>query len=108
MQESIRLTTSASVFEESCESHQLFSPGGQLFEELSSSADASLAAEAQPGICWLIRDEQEAPVALVVNTLNGLRRINTLDELVSALSSIGAPNLFPYTEWPGYRAYLIA
>jgi hypothetical protein len=107
MDESIRVTTSAQVFEESGESHQFFSPGGRLFEDLARMVDGQLSAETQPGVCWLLRDQTETPVAYLVNTTDGLRRVNTLDELMSAIGSIGAPSTFPYAEWPGYRTYLV-
>mgnify|MGYP005848557335 CR=1 FL=1 len=107
MQEPIRVTTSAEVFEESGDSHQFFSPGGQLFQGIQRSADGPLSAEQQPGVCWLLRDPAGRPTAFVVNTAAGFCRADTLDALAMLLARPGAPAPFPTADWPGYDAVLL-
>ena len=107
MQEPIRVTTSAEVFEESGDNHQFFSPGGQLFEEVQRAADGRLSQEPQPGICWLLRDQNGKPAAFVVNTAAGFCRADTLDALMLLLDRPGPPAPFPAGDWPGYEAELV-
>ena len=107
MQEPVRVTTSAEVFEESGDSHEFFSPGGQLFEEIQRDKGALLSKEPQPGICWLLRDMQGRPVTFVVNTVGGFCRADALDQLVLLLKHPGVPTPFPAADWPGYEAELI-
>jgi SNF2 family DNA or RNA helicase len=107
MAEPIRVTTSAEVFEESGDSHQFFSPGGQLFEEVRRAADGMRSREPQPGVCWLLRDRNGKPAAFVVNTAAGFCRADTLDTLMALLERPGTPAVFPAAEWPGYEAELV-
>jgi hypothetical protein len=104
MAEPIRVTTSADVFEESGDSHQFFSPGGQLFEAVQRAGDGTLSKEAQPGVCWLLRDQSGKPATFVVNTAAGFCRADTLPSLITLLERPGAPALFPAGDWPGYEA----
>jgi hypothetical protein len=108
MQEPIRVTTSAEVFEESGDSHQFFSPGGQLFEEVQRAADETLSKEPQPGVCWLLRDLSGKPATFVVNTAAGFCRADTLDALIVLLERPSPPAPFPAGDWPGYEAELVA
>ena len=108
MPEPIRVTTSAEVFEESGDSHQFFSPGGQLFETIRRAADGPLSKEPQPGVCWLLRDRTGKPATFVVNTTAGFVRADTLDVLMLSLERAGAPTPFPAADWPGYEAELVA
>ncbi|MBX5496661.1 MAG: DEAD/DEAH box helicase family protein [Bryobacteraceae bacterium] len=104
MPEPIRVTTSADVFEESGDSHQLFSPGGELFGALLGSVDGSFSDEPQPGICWLLRDQNGRAATFVVNTAAGFCRADTLPALITLLERPGAPAPFPAGDWPGYEA----
>ena len=45
---------------------------------------------------------------LVVATKFGLRRVQTLNELLNALDSVGAPTNFPLGEWPSVTVSLVA
>jgi Helicase conserved C-terminal domain len=108
MPEPIRVTTSASVFEESGDSHQLFSPGGQLFEDLLRCGDDPFSQEPQPGTCWLIRDRHGRAATFVVNTAAGFCRADTLPALIALLDRPGTPAPFPAGDWPGYEAALLA
>jgi len=107
MPEPIRVTTSAGVFEESGDSHQLFSPGGQLFGELLRSIDGSFSKEPQPGVCWLIRDRNGKAATFVVNTAAGFCRADTLPVLIVLLARPGTPAPFSAGDWPGYEALLL-
>ena len=107
MEEPVRVTTAAEVFEESGDSHQFFSPGGPLFEEVQRAADGELSKEPQPGVCWLLRDQNGRPAAFVVNTAAGFCRADTLDALIMLLERPGAPAPFPAGDWPGYQTELI-
>ncbi|MGQ9918691.1 MAG: DEAD/DEAH box helicase [Bryobacteraceae bacterium] len=107
MQEPVRVTTSAEVFEESGDSHEFFSPGGQLFEEVQRCTDAPLSKEPQPGVCWLLRDSQGRPITYVVNTAGGFCRAETLEALMLLLDNPGVPAPFPAADWPGYEAELV-
>lgn len=107
MPEPVRVTTSAEVFEHSGDSHQFFSPGGQLFEEVARAGDGARSSEPQPGICWLLRDQRGRPATFVVNTVGGFMRAKRLEELLALLKQAGEPALFPAGDWPGYEAELI-
>ncbi|MGC8761917.1 MAG: DEAD/DEAH box helicase [Bryobacteraceae bacterium] len=107
MPEPVRVTTAPEVFEESGDSHQFFSPGGQLFEEVQRAADGTLSKEPQPGICWLLRDQSGKPATFVVNTAAGFCRADTLDALMVLLERPGAPAHFPEGDWPGYQAEMV-
>ncbi|HOQ47750.1 MAG TPA: SNF2-related protein [Bryobacteraceae bacterium] len=108
MQEPVRVTTAAEVFEECGDSHQFFSPGGPLFEEVQRAAAGALSKEPQPGICWLLRDQSGKPATFVVNTAAGFCRADTLDALMVLLERPGVPAPFPEGDWPGYEAFLIS
>ncbi len=107
MPDAIRVTTSAGVFEESGDSHQLFSPGGLLFDKLACAAEGPSSSEPQAGVCWLLRDQQGRPAAFVVNTEAGFCRADSLAALLLALARPGTPVPFPSADWPGYEAALL-
>jgi hypothetical protein len=108
MQESVRVTTAAEVFEESGDSHEFFSPGGELFEQVQRAAEGTLSKEPQPGVCWLLRDQSGKPATFVVNTAAGFCRADTLDTFMVLLERPGPPAPFPAGDWPGYEPELIA
>ena len=103
--EPVRVTTDAKVFDFSGDSHQLFSPGGEIFGRfgVGSPADAGDGR----GITWLLRRDSGGE-DFVVATRFGLQRVQTLSELLSALDSVGAPTNFPFGEWPGVSVSVIA
>jgi hypothetical protein len=103
--DSIRVTTDASVFDFSSDSHQLFSPGGEVFE--SFSVQPSSEASAGSGIAWLLH-RAGGGLEFVVATRFGQRRVETFGELIAALNVVGAPTEFPLAEWPGMSVLLIA
>jgi SNF2 family DNA or RNA helicase len=103
--EPVRVTTDAKVFDFSGDSHQLFSPGGEVFGRfgVGSAADA----EEGRGIAWLVRRDSGGE-EFVVATRFGLQRVQTLSGLLNALDSVGAPTNFPFGEWPGVTVSVIA
>ena len=103
--EPVRVTTDSKVFDFSGDSHQLFSPGGEVFGRfgVASPADAGDGR----GIAWLLRRESGSE-EFVVATKFGLQRVQTLNELLNALDSVGAPTNFPFGEWPGVTVSVIA
>jgi len=95
--EPVRVTTDAKVFDFSGDSHQLFSPGGDVFGRFGVETGTDLADG--PGIAWLLR-RANGGEEFVVATKFGLRRVETLNELLNALDSVGTPTNFPFGEWP--------
>ena len=58
----------------------------------------------QCGVCWLVEIEGSGETAFLVQTLEGLRRIQSVSELSRALERVGAPVVFPFEDWPGSSA----
>ena len=103
--DAIRVTTDADVFEFSADSHQLFSPGGEVFD--SFSVDPAPEVSGGRGIAWLLR-RAGGGLEFVVATRSGLLRVETFDELLAALDAISPPIDFPFADWPGMTASIIA
>ena len=103
--EPVRVTTDAKVFDFSGDSHQLFSPGGEVFGRFCLGTSAEVRDG--PGIAWLLRRDSGG-VEFVVATKFGLRRVQKLEELLNALDSVGRPTNFPFGEWPGVTVSVIA
>ena len=108
MEEAIRLTTSAMVFDESGERHQLYSPGRVLFEPTAKREASDEAEEKQPAVCWMLRDSEGKVADFVVNTRDGFARAERLDVLLELLDRAGKPFSFPELDWPGFRAVVLA
>jgi hypothetical protein len=89
----------------SCDSHQLFSPGGEVFE--SFCVEPSSEASRGNGIAWLLR-RAGGGVEFVVATRFGQRRVETFGDLIAALDVVGAPSEFSLAEWPGMSVSPIA
>jgi SNF2 family DNA or RNA helicase len=103
--EPVRVTTDAKVFDFSGDSHQLFSPGGAVFGRFSVESAAD--AEDGRGIAWLVRRDSGGD-EFVVATRFGLQRVQTLNELLNGLDSVGTPTNFPFGEWPGVKVSVVA
>jgi hypothetical protein len=99
------VTTDAKVFDFSADSHQLFSPGGEVFD--SFFVDSPPVANGGSGIAWLLRSTVGG-LEFVVATRFGLQRVKTLSELLAALDVIGVPADFPLADWPGVTVSLIS
>lgn len=102
---SIRVTTDAEVFDFSADSHQLFSPGGEVFD--SFLVDSTPEASDGRGVAWLLR-RSTGGREFVVATRFGLRRVETFEDLLAALDTIGPPTDFPFGDWPGMTVSVIA
>ena len=100
MQERIRVTTSAQVFDDHVESHQFFSPGGRLFERIEREEAGSELSEATTGICWLVRAEGEQQYRFVVMTPTGPQEIKSLAGLLEVVPLLGPPREPPRDQWP--------
>jgi hypothetical protein len=107
--ESIRVTTDPGVFEFSSDNFQLFSPGGDAFGAFG--VDGAGAVADGRGIAWLVQRMVERPGAgpeFVVATRFGHRRVESFADLLAALDVVGQPSAFPYADWPGVAASVIA
>lgn len=104
---SVRVTTSAEVFDFSGDNHQLFSPFGEMFDQFGVEAPSPVDAQEPSGIAWLLRREN-GQAEFVVATKFGLRRIQTLSELLNALEIVGQPTTFSAAEWPGMVVSVVA
>src|SRR5271157_1820104 len=100
MEERIRVTTSAQVFDDHVESHQFFSPGGRLFERVEREGAGSELSEAATGICWLVRAEGEQQHRFVVMTSTGPLEIKSLAGLLKVVPLLGPPSEPPRDQWP--------
>jgi hypothetical protein len=101
----IRVTTDAEVFDLSSDSHQLFSPGGEVFD--SFGVDSPPEASDGRGVAWLLRRDNGG-LEFVVATRYGLQTVETIGDLFGALDSIGSPADFPLGDWPGVTVSTIA
>lgn len=101
----VRVTTDAQVFDFSADSHQLFSPGGEVFDSFGVESLPEVSGGC--GIAWLLQRDGGG-LEFVVATRFGLQRVQTLGELLAALSTVGDPTDFPLAAWPGVTASMIA
>jgi hypothetical protein len=101
----IRVTTDAEVFDFSADSHQLFSPGGEVFDSFCLEPTPEVAGGR--GIAWLVR-RSGGGMEFVVATRFGQRRVETFGELLAALDVIGVPTEFPLPDWPGMTVMTVA
>ena len=101
----IRVTTDAEVFDLSSDSHQLFSPGGEVFDLFG--VDLSPEPTDRQGVAWLLRRDSGG-LEFVVATRFGLQTVETLGDLLAALDTIGTPTHFPLADWPGVTITPIA
>jgi superfamily II DNA or RNA helicase len=102
---SVRVTTDGAVFEFSADNHQLFSEGGEVFELFCvgpphTSNDSS-------GVAWVV-NSGNGSIDYVVATRFGLRRIETFNDLLVALDTVGEPIVFPLSDWPGVTVIPVA
>ena len=113
MQDKIRATTAADVFDDHCDSHVFLSPGGWLFEDLvkKSVGDTDRQAEQTEQVAghyWLIEPNDGGQCELVVVTRDGQQRISSLAELLDSLSRLGEPGRLDVGQFPGTRISLLA
>lgn len=94
----VRVTTRAEVFEYSGDSHQLFSPGGAIFEQALSVTVPMPGEEEGDGICWLEVEPDAADGRFLLRTEFGLEEIVSLGQLIQRLASVGKPGPPPTVE----------
>jgi ERCC4-related helicase len=86
----IRVTTSADLFDDQFESHDLLSPGGVVFEELGKTLSPRLPAESP--ICkgiWLVPVRPGSrELAMVLRTPEGEITYRSLGEVIAGLESL--------------------
>jgi hypothetical protein len=102
---SIRVTTDPGVFEFSSDNLQLFSPGGDAFG--SFYVDGVGGGGDGRGIAWMVQ-RPGAEAEFVVAKRFGPRRVESFAELLAALDAVGDPCEFPFADWPGVTASVIA
>jgi hypothetical protein len=102
---SIRVTTDPGVFEFSSDNFQLFSPGGGAFG--CFCVDGAGGGAEGRGIAWMVQ-RPGAETEFVVATRFGPRRVESFAELLAALDVIGEPCQFPFADWPGVSASVLA
>jgi len=89
MQQAVRVAVSGEIFDDHADSHTLFSYGGAFFERTLADSLGNTDPQPGPGICWL--DKKGRYPAIVVNTLDGLKRAETLSDLRAALRRAAEP-----------------
>ncbi len=108
MPDATRVTTDARVFDESSDNHQLFAPGGNLFDQLAGAPGEPLPSDGGTGVCWLAEIESSQEAVFLVRTLDGLERVQSLGELLATLERLASPAPFPFENWPGCLVRLVA
>jgi len=93
MAERVRVTTDAAVFEYSGDSHQLFSPGGFLFDAVQELGAPKLEESDSDGICWIADPGEGAPLRFLLRTRYGTEEIQSLSHLLQRLGDIDVPGM---------------
>lgn len=88
MPSAVRVTTDADVFEYSGENHQLFSPGGQLFDTVGGIGAAGGEAAEGDGVCWITAPADAGRPRFFLRTKFGMEEINTLGHLKMRLNAL--------------------
>jgi len=92
MTQSVRGTTRAEVFDVHYESHEFMSPGGEFFQQIVARSNVSAQADRIKGNFWFISsDKSDDGFQAVVLTLNGVKVISSVDDLVNALNDLAMP-----------------
>lgn len=81
---SVRVTTDADVYEYSGENHQLFSPGGQIFELIRDRCGTGAEPVEGEGIAWVRRSD--GGTVFLIHTRFGTEEVRTLDHLAMRLT----------------------
>ena len=89
MEAEIRTTTDGAVFADCSDSQVLFSPGGELFEDVADLAAPAAEDRSQSGVCWLVKKQGEPNFLLATRT--GLQSIASFPQLMEMLESVSAP-----------------
>jgi len=93
MREPVRAAVSGEVFEDHPDSHTLFSYGGAFFDRTLAESRGNRESQPGPGVCWL--DERGTQPAIVIRTLDGAVRPQSLSELRACMRRVAAPGGSP-------------
>jgi hypothetical protein len=89
MKQPVRVAVSGEVFDDHTDSHTLFSYGGAFFDRTLGDSLGNAGPQPGPGVCWL---ENKGPhPAIVINTIDGLRRPESLSDLRSCIRRVAEP-----------------
>ena len=93
MDEEVRVTTQAEVFDDHFESHEFLSPGGQLFERIASeclTTDGESGKPASDGKVWLLVNGLTGCSRFLVRRGGEVMACNSLAELLDAIADDSA------------------
>jgi hypothetical protein len=93
MEEEIRVTTQADVFDDHFESHEFLSPGGQLFERIASAClttDGDIGKPGGDGKVWLLVDRSTRNSRFLAWRRGKVLACNSLGELLGAVADESA------------------
>src|SRR5271157_2397199 len=99
MDQEVRVTTQAEVFDDHFESHQFLSPGGTLFEVIASNClpDGHDGTSDGFGKIWLLTDELTHSLRLLVRRKGLLVVCDRLSELIEAIQDESSAGPFDPT-----------
>jgi hypothetical protein len=91
MDEEIRVTTQAEVFDDHFESHEFLSPGGQLFEQLTSASlsECEPASAETKGTTWMVSDPSTKSCRFYVRRGEATVPCDNLNEILKAMDDGG-------------------
>jgi SNF2 family DNA or RNA helicase len=98
-----RVATDGEVFEYSADNQQLFSPGGDAFDNVARVPEPSGTGE---GVAWLV--EENGVRRFILQTEQGPVEVRTAPELLSALERVGSPAPCPYQAAEGLAVITVA
>jgi len=97
MDQEVRVTTQAEVFDDHFESHQFLSPGIQLFDRIaaSSGADESVTGSSSEGKVWIIENTESHTCRFLARRGGRIAPCNTLGQLLEATRDASPPGPLP-------------
>jgi hypothetical protein len=111
MDQEVRVTTQADVFDDHFESHEFLSPGGDLFEALASMSlgDEGQGREATRGNVWLVRNPSTRTYRFVARSGDAIVPVESLAGLLTTLTETPVPGYLPEgSSDPGDEPLLLA
>ena len=92
MDEEVRVTTQAEVFDDHFESHEFLSPGGRVFEHLAKTVGSEESADGDlAGRFWLVHKTDRNVLQFYARRDEGVNVIYSFDELLQALDNVAPP-----------------
>jgi len=112
MDQEVRVTTQSEVFDDHFESHQFLSPGGQLFERITSeclTTGGEIGKPAGDGKVWLLVDRSTGSSRFLARRRGDVTACNSLAELLEAVADDSAAGpLDPSQVLPNEEVCLLA